>query len=198
MKKALVLLLTVIFITSLLLTSCRKDTTSDTPDVNTENGGNSNGENENGGENGDNSDVGGNENGGENGGEAVGFTEAEKAMLTALGFEIPYLDNNGYTLVDCSEGADGSALCFTAGVGTQGDFDSYRTLFSAYEYHGTKVDENGITHHSYYTDGFYIDMYYTAADGEKIVVCVKTDKDGTGKNPTENENGDCDVEFGDM
>ena len=145
MKKALILLLTVIFITSLLLTSCAKDTTPDTPDVNTENGGNSKGENENGG---DNSDVGGNEEGGENGGEAVGFTDAEKEMLTALGFEIPYLDNNGYTLVDCSEGADGSALCFTAGVGTQGDFDSYRTLFSAYEYHGTKVDENGITTYS--------------------------------------------------
>ena len=184
MKKVLILLLIIISITSLLLVSCTKDNTPDTtPDNSVENGGNNDG---------------GNEEGGENGGEAVGFTEAEKAMLTALGFEIPYLDNNGYTLVDCSEGADGSALCFTAGVGTQGDFDSYRTLFSAYEYHGTKVDENGITHHSYYTDGFYIDMYYTAADGEKIVVCVKTDKDGTGKTPTENENGDCDVEFGDM
>ena len=193
MKKVLILLLIIISITSLLLVSCTKDNTPDTtPDNGVENGGNNDGGNEEGGEN--------NENNGdeENGGVEVGFTEAEKAMLTALGFEIPYLDNNGYTLVDCSEGADGSSLCFSAKVGTQGDFDSYRTLFSTYEYHGTKVDENGITHHSYYADGFYIDMYYTTEDGGRIEVCVKADKDGTGKNPTENENGDCDVEFGDM
>ena len=174
MKKTLILLLIIISVTSLLLTSCTEDRTPDTtPD-------------------------GGSENGGNEGGEAVDFTDEEKAMLTALGFEIPYLANNGYTLVDCSEEADGSSLCFCAKVGTQDEFDGYRALYSVYAYHGTRGDEDGITHHSYYADGCSIDRYDTAEDGGRVTVCVKTDKDGTGKNPTQNENGDCDVEFGDM
>ena len=191
MKKALILLLIIISITSLLLVSCTRDELTDTPDNGVEGGGN-NGENE--GEN--NTENDGN---GENGGVEVGFTAEEKAMLTALGFEIPYLANSGYTLIDCSEGTDGSAMHFSARIELQSEFDTYRALYSEHAYHGTRVDENGITHHSYYADGFYIDMmYYATEDGGKIEVCVKTDKDGTGKNPTENENGDCDVEFGDM
>ncbi len=187
MKKTLLILFVVIS-ASLLLISCTKDTVSNvTPDTNIENG--------------TNGDAG---NDTENGKESEDYTPIddfdadEKAMLTELGFSIPFLANDAYMLTDCSADKDGSSLHFSALGASQSEFDVYRTLYASYSYHGTSIDENGITHHTYYTDGFFIDMTYSVTDGTgRVDVCVRIDEDGTGNNPTQNENGDCDVEFGD-
>ena len=171
MKKTLLLILTFMIVGSLLFVSCTKD----------EGSANENGENAADYEN--------------NGNTGSAFSEAEKDMLLAFGFDIPYIANNGYTISECTE-KDEASIHLSASVESETVFDVYRSLYSTYEYHGTKVDGDGITHHTYYVDGFYIEMSYTPGENGGIVdVCASVDTHGTGKNPTENENGDCDVEF---
>ena len=125
------------------------------------------------------------------------FTPEEKALFSTFGFEIPYISNNGYTISDCSEESGKESIHLCASVESQETFDSYRALYTKYEYHGTKTDDNGISHHTYYVDGFYIEAFFSPDEnGGRVDVCVRVDDNGSGKNPTENENGDCDVEFG--
>ena len=177
MKKTLFILLIVFSITFLFLTACAGNTNQSTPPKAESN------------------NDGGNEN---NNDPINGFTLDEKSMINEFGFELPFLSNLGYTIKYCGENEEKSGIHFSAIVNSIEEFNTYRILYSKYAYHGTNVDENGITHHSYYTDGFYIDLTcYSTKAGVKIEVCIKIDNDGTIKNPTENENGDCDVEFED-
>ncbi len=129
------------------------------------------------------------------------FSIDEKELLnTNIGFTLPFLPNNEYYLraIDNDPQYAKGIIFLTVG-NNDTEIEAYKAILSGYTYYGSKVDENGLTWHWYNNNSYCIDMTFYAEDDTNIleVRVYSRDYASEDRKPTQNNNGDCDVDFGD-
>ena len=84
------------------------------------------------------------------------FTPEEKEIFNKyFGFEIPFVPNKDYHVVDCME--DGYVWFYVWGLPV-GNFDEYREMFTDYTFVDSMTDDFGITWYLYEREGVYVQM----------------------------------------
>ena len=136
------------------------------------------------------------------------FTTSEKNLFnTFVGEVIPFAPNNEYYV---EEGYDdyyeADYISFYTFGNTQADFNSYRTLYSAYELVETFQDTDGDTWYCYEKGHIYVEMAFYYYEGDYVidvyVYCYADDSGDSGNSGNsggaslpEGTNGVYDVDF---
>ena len=126
-------------------------------------------------------DVGGGDIGGDEGEgtyKYTDFTTTEKNLfLTYIGEIIPFLPNNEYYVEGYYEETDyENGMWYGVYELTQSEFNSYRQMYSAYEYIGSETDEEGDLWYTYQKDDVVVEMvFYTTEEGTCMEVFVVSD-----------------------
>ena len=106
------------------------------------------------------------------------FTDEEKNIfITNVGLVIPFAPTDEYYVTGFYEDGDyNDGIRFYTFDNTKEDFESYRNLFSSYEFLGTEKDEAGDLWYSYQKDNVIVSMsYYRYIWNDVIDVFVYTD-----------------------
>ena len=115
------------------------------------------------------------------------FTEEENSTYNSyVGFVIPFLPNNDYT-IEAYEESGYKGVYYSALCESEADFTAYLELYSDYSNDGTDTDEYGDTWYLYSKDGIYVDVCYYEYEGAYYV-----DVDAYYETETDDGNGGAD------